>query len=174
MQRERKPTPVEKSPKQVGETQAKRQWAWAEPTVWTERMLTALGNGVKGGSWYSLMDKVHSCSNLQASWARVRANGGAAGVDRQSISAFQTNAEKHLDELEERLKGNRYQAQAVKRVWIPKPGSTEKRPLGIPVVKDRLVQTALRNVIDRYTRTPSPNTATGFDQGAAAKTPSGA
>ncbi len=143
----KKPTSVENTPKPVGETKA-QQWAWVEPTVWTERMLTALGNGVKGGRWYSLMDKVHSPGNLQAAWARVRANGGAAGVDRQSISAFQTNAEKHLDELEERLKGNRYQTQAVKRVWIPKPGSTEKRPLGIPVVKDRIVQTALRNVIE--------------------------
>lgn len=143
----KKPTPVENIPKPVGETKA-QQRAWVEPTVWTERMLTALGNGVKGGRWYSLMDKVHSQGNLHASWARVRANGGAAGVDRQSISAFQTNAERHLDELKERLKGNRYTAQSVKRVWIPKPGSPEKRPLGIPVVKDRIVQAALRNVIE--------------------------
>jgi len=94
------------------------------------------------------MDKVHSRGNLYASWTRVRANRGAAGVDRQSISAFQTIAERHLDELAERLKGNRYTALSVKRVWIPKPGSTEKRPLGIPTVKDRIVQTALRNVIE--------------------------
>lgn len=160
---------MENMPKQVGEAQSKVQWTWVEPTVWTERMLTALGNGVKGGRWYSLMDKVHSRGNLHASWARVRANGGAAGVDRQSISAFQTNAERHLDELKERLMGNRYTAQSVKRVWIPKPGSVEKRPLGIPVVKDRIVQTALRNVIEPIYENTFAEHSYGFRPGRGCK-----
>jgi RNA-directed DNA polymerase len=111
-------------------------------------MLTALEEGVKGGKWFSLMDKVYSGKNLTSAWERVRANKGAAGVDHQSIEAFQANQERYLEELETRLGEDRYEAKPVKREWIPKPGSREKRPLGIPVVKDRIVQTASRNVLE--------------------------
>jgi RNA-directed DNA polymerase len=69
-------------------------------------------------------------------------------VDHQSIEAFQANQERYLEELETRLGEDRYEAKPVKREWIPKPGSREKRPLGIPVVKDRIVQTASRNVLE--------------------------
>ena len=111
-------------------------------------MLTALEEGVKGGKWFTLMDKVYSGRNLKAAWEKVKANKGAAGIDRQSIKAFQANEEKYLEELQESLRENRYEAKPVKRVWIPKVGSKEKRPLGIPAVKDRIVQTALRNVLE--------------------------
>jgi RNA-directed DNA polymerase len=147
MQREERPAVVEEKPKQAGET-LERKWEWVELSVWTERMLTALSSGVRGGKWFSLMDKVYSCKNLRAAWEKVKANGGAAGIDRQSVEAIEANREKYLAEIQESLRENKYEAAPVKRVWIPKLGSKEKRPLGIPTVKDRIVQTALRNVIE--------------------------
>jgi RNA-directed DNA polymerase len=150
IQKEEKPAEVSREigTKQAGETRVLEKWNWVEPSVWTERMLTALEEGVKGGKWFSLMDKVYSGKNLTSAWERVRANKGAAGVDHQSIEAFQANQERYLEELETRLGEDRYEAKPVKREWIPKPGSREKRPLGIPVVKDRIVQTASRNVLE--------------------------
>jgi len=126
----------------------KARWGWVEPSVWTERMLTTLERGVRGGHWYSLIDKVHGERNLSASWEKVRKKGGAAGVDRQSIEVFERNAEKYLKELEEELRSGKYEPKSVKRVWIPKPGSAERRPLGIPAVKDRIAQTALKHVLE--------------------------
>ncbi len=70
-----------------------RDWSWVEASVWTDRMLSALENGVKGGVWYSVMDKVYAPATLAAAWAKVQANGGAAGVDRQSMaSVWMTSA----------------------------------------------------------------------------------
>ena len=77
--------------KQVGEVDAR--WAWTEPAVWTDRMLTALEQGVKGGVWFSLIDKVYSTSNLQAAFAKVKANGGAAGCDHQTIAMYESRLE---------------------------------------------------------------------------------
>ena len=75
--KEDNPTGVPHAATQVGEIRVR--WAWAEPSVWTDRMLTALEQGVKGGIWFSLMDKVYASANLFASYAKVAANGGAAG-----------------------------------------------------------------------------------------------
>jgi RNA-directed DNA polymerase len=111
-------------------------------------MLTALEKGVKGGKWFSLMDKVYSKPNLLSSFEKVRRNGGSAGADHQRIEQFEKKLEENLDELHSKLKEDKYHPQPVKRVWIPKPGSREKRPLGIPTVRDRVVQTALRNVLE--------------------------
>ena len=148
IEKEERPSEVGENPKQDGEVQIRERWRWTEPSVWTERMLTALEKGVKGGKWFSLVDKVYSSENLRASWEKVRSNGGAAGVDRQSIEAYEKEAEKNLVELEKILREGNYRAKPVKRVWIPKIGSKEKRPLGVPVVTDRIVQTAMRNVIE--------------------------
>jgi len=148
IEREERPSEVGENPKQDGEVQIRERWRWTEPSVWTERMLTALEKGVKGGKWFSLVDKVYSSENLRASWEKVRSNGGAAGVDRQSIEAYEKEAEKNLVELERILREGSYRAKPVKRVWIPKIGSKEKRPLGVPVVTDRIVQTAMRNVME--------------------------
>jgi len=123
------------------------QWAWVEASIWAERMLAALGNGVQGGKWFSLIDKVYRATTLQAAWRRVKANRGAAGVDRQSVAAFERHAERYLVELGQQLEQGRYQAQPVRRVEIPK-GANQTRPLGIPVVKDRIVQTAVKMVIE--------------------------
>jgi len=124
------------------------QWAWTEPSVWTERMLNTLDKGVKGGKWYSLMDKVYAAETLTAGWRQVKRNGSSAGVDGQTIRDFERSAGRQLRWLEERLREGSYEPQAVRRVHIPKPGSSELRPLGIPTVRDRIVQTALRYVIE--------------------------
>src|ERR1700693_2114668 len=76
-----------------------RNWSWVEASVWTDRMVSALDNGVKGGRWYSLMDTVVAPATLAAAWAKVRANAGAAGVDGQSIERFAAQAELYLTEL---------------------------------------------------------------------------
>ncbi len=122
-------------------------WDWVDRTVWTERMLAALGNGVKGNKWFSLIDKAYRPSTLQTAWERVKSNRGAAGIDGQSIEAFAANAGRYLDELAKDLEEGKYQSCAVRRVEIPKAGG-KTRPLGIPTVKDRIVQTAVKRVIE--------------------------
>jgi RNA-directed DNA polymerase len=144
------------------------QWDWVDRTVWTERMLAALGNGVKGNKWFSLIDKVYRQSTLEAAWEQVRANRGAAGIDRQSIEGFAANAERYLNELAKELQENRYQAQAVRRVEIPKAGG-KTRPLGIPTVKDRIVQTAVKRVIEPIFENDFLPTSYGFRPGRGCK-----
>ncbi len=122
-------------------------WEWVEASVWTERMLAALGNGVKGGKWYSLIDKVHNPKTLKAAWKKVASNRGAAGVDKISIKRFRSNARFYLEELGRELRNGTFQPSAVRRVHIPKDGK-KTRPLGIPTVKDRIVQTALKMVME--------------------------
>ena len=63
----------------------RNDWTWVEASVWSERMLAALENGVKGGKWFSLIDKVYRAETLEAAWQKVEANAGAAGVDGQSV-----------------------------------------------------------------------------------------
>jgi len=108
-------------------------WSWVEASIWTERMVSALVNGVEGGKWYSLMDKVYAPQTLALAWAKVQANRGAAGVDGQSVERFAANAEMYLAELGRELREGSYRPQAVKRVEIPK-GDGQTRPLGIPTV----------------------------------------
>ena len=121
--------------------------AGAEAGVWTERMLSALVNGVHGGKWFSLMDKVFAPKTLALAWAKVRVNKGVAGVDGQSIERFAAQSDLYLAELAAALKGGTYRPDAVKRVDIPK-GDGRTRPLGIPTVKDRIVQQAVRLIIE--------------------------
>src|SRR5580704_12563540 len=130
--REDKPSPVPTSARQDGDVS--QRWSWTEPSVWTERMLTALENGVKGGVWFSLMDKVYAPNTLLAAWQHVEKNDGAAGVDGQRVEHFADNAPSNLKRLHEELRNGSYRPKPVRRVWIPKPGSTQKRPLGIPAV----------------------------------------
>jgi RNA-directed DNA polymerase len=111
-------------------------------------MLSTLERGVKGGIWFSLIDKVWSLANLHSAFCRVKKNKGKAGVDNISIKDFEKNLEQNLINIHEQLRKDVYKPQAIRRVYIPKPGSSEKRPLGIPTIRDRVVQTALRNVIE--------------------------
>jgi RNA-directed DNA polymerase len=110
-------------------------------------MLAALENGVKGGKWFSLIDKVYGRQTLRAAWGKVKDNAGAAGVDGQSVKQFAARAEIYLAELEQALKSGEYRPKPIRRVEIPK-GDGRMRPLGIPAVKDRIVQTALKLVIE--------------------------
>jgi len=132
---------------QAGETQAK-EWHWVERSVWTDRMLEALDKGVKGGIWFSLIDKVVRPCTLQAAWALVKANKGSAGSDHQSIDEFESGLAGNLCQLERELNSGQYHPRPIRRVYIDKPGSKEKRPLGIPAVRYRVVQAALRLVIE--------------------------
>ena len=121
---------------------------WANRAVWNDRMLDALHQGVRGGKWHTLSDKVYNPLNLYSASMSVLGNKGAAGVDHQTVEQFEKRQIEELSRLEEELRTGKYQPRAVKRVWIPKPGSTEKRPLGIPCVRDRVVQTALLHVLE--------------------------
>ena len=109
-------------------------------------MLTALEQGVLGGQWYSWMDKVYALPNLRPALARVKANEGAAGVDHVTVKEFERHLEENLEKLSRSLKDGSYRPQAVRRKWINKLGSKQQRPLGIPTVRDRVVQGAVRAV----------------------------
>lgn len=111
-------------------------------------MLKALEHGVKGNKWFSLIDKVYKLENLRSAYAQVRRNGGAAGIDHISVERFGRDLEQQLTHLRQELQDGRYQPKAARRVWIDKPGSTAKRPLGIPTVRDRVVEAALKNVLE--------------------------
>jgi RNA-directed DNA polymerase len=111
-------------------------------------MLTALEQGVIGGKWHSLIDKVYALPNLRRAFERVKANDGAAGVDQVTVEEFERHLETNLEKLAQALAEGSYRPQAVRRHWITKLGSKEQRPLGIPTVRDRVVQTALRAVLE--------------------------
>lgn len=120
----------------------------AERGVWSEPMLVALERGLKGTKWFSLIDKVWSERTLELAWKKVETNAGACGVDGITIGRFAKDSQSRLLAVKEQMKRGTYQPKSVKRVWIEKPGSAEKRPLGIPTVTDRVVQAAVRMVIE--------------------------
>jgi len=131
-------------------------------------MLAALERGVEGGKWYSLIDKVVRPSTLLAAWRKVEANRGAAGVDEVSVNRFKAGEGRYLEELGADLQTGRYQPEAVRRVHIPKgPGQT--RPLGIPTVKDRIVQTAIKLVLEPIYEWEFLPTSYGFRPGRGCK-----
>ena len=111
-------------------------------------MLATLDKGVTGGKWYSLIDKLYPETTLRAAFKAVAANRGAAGVDHVSIEHYAETLDANLTRLSEALRTGTYRPQAIRRHYIPKPGSQEKRPLGIPTIQDRVVQTALRMVLE--------------------------
>lgn len=139
-------TSVSERAKQVED--APTQWGWAEPAIWTEKMLETLQRGVKGGKWYSLIDKVWREATLIRAWEQVKANDGAAGVDKVGIAQYEQHIESNLGRLSDKLREGTYEPSPVRRTWIPKPGRAEKRPLGIPTVEDRIVQTALKMALE--------------------------
>jgi len=131
-------------------------------------MLAALENGVKGGKWFSLIDKVYRQPTLAAAWAQVQANAGAAGVDGQSVARFAAQAERYLRELSEAVQAGSYRPDPVRRVVIAKGGG-KPRPLGIPTVKDRVVQAAVKRVIEPIFEQQFLTTSYGFRPGRACK-----
>lgn len=143
-----RPAPVAgpKQPKQAGDIRTR--WEWIEHTVWTERMLTRLEQSEPTTVWYGLWDKVNCERNLQAAYWAVWRKAGAAGVDGQTIPQFDAQEQAELARLREQLQSKSYRRQPARRVWIPKAGSSEKRPLGIPTVRDRTVEAALKHVLE--------------------------
>jgi len=123
--------------------------------------LTALDNGVKGGKWFSLIDKVCRRKTLEAAYQKVASNRGACGIDKVSVKKFARNKDCYLSELEKELKEGTYNPMPVKRINIPK-GDGKTRPLGIPAVKDRIVQTALMMVIEPIFENEFLETSYGF------------
>ena len=149
---------VPEGAKQGAET---REGSWVEASIWTKRRVSALENGVEGGKWFSLIDKVFAANTLRRAWEKVRANGGAAGVDNPSIEQFEGKAQSNLAALSEALRNGCYQPSAVKRVERPK-GDGKTRPLGIPTVKDRVVQTAVKRVMEPIFEFHFLQTSDGF------------
>ena len=146
---EERPAGVSERTKQAGEAQGLRErWDWVEPSVWTDSMLAALENGVKGGKWFSLIDKVYRQENLLSAFKKVQKNGGAGGVDHVTVEGFAKDLDRQLAELGAALKAGTYEPQAARRAYIEKPGTNEKRPLGIPTVRDRVCEGALRQVLE--------------------------
>lgn len=96
--------------------------------------------------WYTLYDKVFAVRNLEQAWEKVRANKGAPGCDGQSIEQFGARVEAELEALHEQLKSKRYRPRPVRRVEIAKPGGGRRR-LGIPAVRDRVVQQAVLQIL---------------------------
>lgn len=149
---ESKPALVERKglspsfPKQVGKARAGKDWV--ERNVWTERMLERLAQSQEQTVWYSLWDKVWNEGNLNQAILRVILNKGGAGVDGYRTEQLAKEWAQQCEQLAVELKNGNYQPKAVRRAWIPKLGNSELRPLGIPAVRDRVVQTALRAVME--------------------------
>src|SRR4030095_6327341 len=167
-----RPSPVPCGAKPEGDTQAPQPWTWVEASIWTKRMLAALDNGVTGGRWYSLMDKVTAPRTLAAAWKRVAANKGAAGVDGISITRFKARASHYLAELARDLRAGRYQPLPARRVHISK-GQGQTRPLGISAVKDRIVQTPGSSFWNRSLNGTFSRVTMASDPGVGVKTPCG-
>jgi RNA-directed DNA polymerase len=132
-------------------------------------MLTALETGVKGGVWFSLIDKVSAPRVLRWAFEQVRKNGGAAGVDHQTVAMYEQRVEQHTEYLARTLKEGSYQPDALRRVMIPKPGSKEKRPLGISTVRDRVVEKAIQATIEPIFEREFAEQSYGFRPGRGCK-----
>lgn len=130
-------------------------WEWIRHPAWTERMRAALKTlRESGGKWFSLIDRMYDPLQLQAAWDRIdrRTTGEArrrgAGVDGVTVEKFVEQAREEIPRLGEELKAGTYHPRPVRRHWISKPGTNKKRPLGLPCVRDKVVQEALRSLIE--------------------------
>jgi len=132
-------------------------------------MLTTLVEGVEGGKWFRLFDKVFSERNLLAAYQQVASKKGAAGVDHVSVSAFGRRLPEETSSLSMALRSDTFEPQSIRRVHIPKPGSNETRPLGIPTVRDRVVQAAVVNVIEPIFERDFAEHSYGFRPGRSCK-----
>ena len=145
------------------------QWEWTEAAVWTERMLATLERGIKGGKWYSLMDKVWKMDNLQRAVEKVTRGKSPKKADGRKCRRYAAQSAQRLPQLQRNIQNGGYQPKPVQRVWIPKLGSKEFRPLGVPEVEDRVVQMALRNVIEPIFEHGFAEHSYGFRPGRGAK-----
>jgi RNA-directed DNA polymerase len=145
------------------------QWAWSEAVVWTERMVATLERGIKGGKWYSLMDKVWKMDNLKRAVEKVAKGKSRQKADGRKCRRYAERSAQRLPTLQAQIQSGQYQPQPVQRVWIPKLGSKELRPLGVPGVENRVVEMALRNVIEPIFEHDFAEHSYGFRPGRGAK-----
>jgi RNA-directed DNA polymerase len=170
------PSEVPARDKQEGEVKQPTQQSpdlWkrygAERGIWSEAMLIALQKGGKGNKWFSLTDKIVSDRTLGKAWEQVRENAGSCGVDRIDVGYFEKDSQTRLLAVKEHLAKNTYRPDAIRRVNIPKPGSKETRPLGIPTVRDRIVQTAIKMAIEPIFESDFSPNSHGFRPGRSTK-----
>lgn len=132
-------------------------------------MLTTLERGIQGGKWFSLIDKVWKMDNLQSAARKVAAGKSQQKADGRKCRRYLEESHWRLPRLQEQIQKGRYQPQPVQRVWIPKMGSKELRPLGLPTVEDRVVEMAIRNVIEPIFEQGFAEHSYGFRPGRGAK-----
>ena len=155
-------------PKQAKEANPK-PWGWVERSVWTDCMLKRLAQSREQTVWFSLWDKVWDEDNLIQAAYEVIGNEGSAGVDRQTTERFKQGLKDEVQRLQRELQGGKYEPLPAKRTWIEKLGSSELRPLGIPAVRDRTVQAALKHVIEPILEGDFANQSYGFRPGRSAQ-----
>ena len=122
---------------------------------WTSAMVDAIPKlEAQGRKWFQLYDKIADAQTLKYAWDRInaRTKGAArtrgAGVDAMTVEGFAKESEGKLKKLAKELKSGRYRPSPIRRHYIPKPGSSRKRPLGLPTIRDRVVQEAVRGMIE--------------------------
>ena len=145
------------------------QWEWTEAAVWTERMLATLEGGIKGGKWYSLMDKVWKMENLQRAVEKVTKGKSQKKADGRKCRRYAQESDWRLPALQRNIQNGLYEPKPAQRIWIPKLGSKELRPLGIPEVENRVVERAVRNVIEPIFEHTFAQQSWGFRPGRGAK-----
>jgi RNA-directed DNA polymerase len=132
-----------------------------------QRTLYRAAKADPGRRFHALYDKVHRRDLLERAWGLVRANRGAAGIDRQTIADVERyGVDRLLDELAADLKEGRWRPLPARRVFIEKPGREELRPLSIPTVRDRVVQAATKLAIEPCSRRTFCRARSGFGLGA--------
>ncbi len=148
------------------------RWDWVEPSVWTDRMLEALEKGIKGveeTKWFCLIDKAYESANLMSAYKKAARNKGAAGVDHLTVKRFAKNLDESLERIGSQMRKGEYHPNSVRRSYIPKQGTREKRPLGIPTVRDRIAGTAIRHVIEPIFEKEFAECSYGFRPGLGCK-----
>jgi RNA-directed DNA polymerase len=156
-------------PKAKQDREVPPKWVWTEAAVWTERMLATLERGITGGKWYSLDDKVWKMENLQRAVKKVAAGKSPKKTDGRKCRKYAEESAQRLPQLQRMLKEGRYEPKPAQRVWIPKLGSKELRPLGVPPVENRVVEMALRNVLEPIFEHTFAEDSYGFRPGRGAK-----
>jgi len=149
------------------------KWEGTEAAVWTERMLATLERGIKGGRWYSLYDKVWKMENLQRAVQKVAAGKSPKKPDGRKCRRYAEQSARRLPQLQRSIQSSQYQPQPAQRHWIPKLGSKELRPLGVPPVENRVVEMAIRNVLEPIFEHSFAEHSYGFRLRRGAKTRSG-
>jgi len=121
----------------------------ADPVRALQHALYRAAKADPGRRFHALYDKISRSDVLQRAWAEVRRNNGAPGIDKITLAGVEEyGVDRLLGELASELREGRYRPLPARRVLIPKPGTTEQRPLSIPPVRDRIVQAAVKIVLE--------------------------